>query len=86
MTLLSHPLLFASAIAVICLHVLPRVLRGKASLIAEIVNIALHIGLFIAMLLVSIPFDEVVLTLLISAFVFTLSYLISERLGKGGAR
>ena len=86
MTLLSYPLLFALAIAVICLHILPRVLRGKASFIAEIVNIALHIGLFIAMFLMSIPFDEVVLTLLLSAFVFTLLYLICERARKGGAR
>ncbi len=82
MTLFQSPLLLIGACVVMLLHILPRLLHGVASFVAEIVNIILHISLLCAMLLAGIPLDEVVLVLMLSLFIFTLSYLVSEKIAR----
>lgn len=84
MILFQNHWLLAAACAVIALHAVPRLLRGKISFILEFVNIALHIALISAMLIFGIPFSEVTLVIMASVFLYTLLYLIFEKVGKGG--
>lgn len=82
MVLFENPLLAVLSAVVILLHIVPRLLCGKLSFILEIVNIALHIALISAMLIFGVPFSEVTLVILASVFIYTLLYLISDRIGR----
>ena len=82
MVLFQIPWLSALSGAVILLHILPAILRGKAAIIGGVVNICLHIALIVLMLLYKVPFDEAVLFIVLSTFVYTLLYLVFVGIGR----
>ena len=81
MTIFSSPLILAASIALIFLHVVPRLTRGIVSKIIEIVNITLHIVLICGMLFARIPYEEVVLVLMLSLFVYVVLYCVFSKIG-----
>ena len=74
MLIFSNPYLVIGILLILALHIVSAILSGKIVLIINIVNIALHIALFLLLIIFGIPFDESALVLMMSVFVYALSH------------
>ena len=86
MMLFSNPLILLGLLVVILLHIPCSILPSKIGKILNIVNICLHIALIALMICTSIPFDECVLSLMLSALCYLIIQLISDHVAarRGG--
>ena len=84
----SAPILISLGV-ILAVHIVSSFVGGIISKILAIVNIALHIGLFILLMCEKIPIGEAVLCYMTSVFVyvscFFLSHILSERHALGRA-
>ncbi len=66
--------------AIVLLHILSIVLDGIWAKITISVNIALHIALFLVLIIAKIPLDETVTLYMMSVLVYVLSAFLKRRL------
>ena len=80
MLIFSNPYLIIGILIILALHIASAIFSGKIALIINIVNIALHIALFLLLIMLGIPFDESTLVLMMSVFVYALSHFVRAKL------
>ena len=82
MQIFLNPLAYISYLIIVALHFVAPPLPPLSEKILKYANIALHVILYLVLMLCRIPLDEVVLLYLLSLLLYLLSALLFRKLKK----